>query len=384
MCEMNLKNENLYYIGGVVRDELLGKESFDVDLTYQGDAIEFAKKLPDAEILRINEPFGTVKIKIDDKEIDIASTRNEIYPQKGHLPEVNNIGCSLKEDILRRDFTINAMAKSTLTGEIIDYTNGLEDIKNKKLRVLHDKSFIDDPTRIVRGLKFSVRFGFELDKHTKKLQDEYLQNINYDMSYKRLKKELVETFNLNSQQAFEKFINDGIYKLVSPLDFKTPNTNLEELINLYNPIYPWIIYVGLLPDISSLPLTKTEQKIVDDYKKLALSLCEREQLCLSLAKTTNAGEGFISDFEIYKTFEGVNIESIIMFATINAEIATRYLDTLRHIKPEITGKDLQEIGITPSAQYAEIFDFVLSEKLKNPALNKTQEIELVKKFYLIP
>ena len=384
MCEMNLKNENLYYIGGVVRDELLGKESFDVDLTYQGDAIEFAKKLPDAEILRINEPFGTVKIKIDDKEIDIASTRNEIYPQKGHLPEVNNLGCSLKEDILRRDFTINAMAKSTLTGEIIDYTNGLEDIKNKKLRVLHDKSFIDDPTRIVRGLKFSVRFGFELDKHTKELQDEYLQNINYDMSYKRLKKELVETFNLNSQQAFEKFINDGIYKLISPIEFTLPTINLENLIFKYKLIYPWIIYVGLLPDISSLPLTKTEQKIIDDYKKLALSLCEREQLCLSLAKTTNAGEGFISDFEIYKTFEGVNIESIIMFATINAEIATRYLDTLRHIKPEITGKDLQEIGITPSAQYAEIFDFILSEKLKNPALNKTQEIELVKKFYLIP
>ena len=111
---------------------------------------------------------------------------------------------------------------------------------------------------------------------------------------------------------------------------------------------------------------------------------DREQLCLSLAKTTNAGEGFISDFEIYKAFERVKIESIIMFATINTEIATRYLDTLRHIKPEITGKDLQEIGIAPSAQYTEIFDFILSEKLKNPALNKTQEIELVKKFYLIP
>ena len=192
---INLKDKNLYYIGGVVRDELLGRKSIDIDITYVGNAIEFAKTIPNAEILQINEPFGTVRIKLDGEEIDIASTRCETYPKKGHLPIVKNIGCSLKEDILRRDFTINALAKSTLTSEIIDYTTGLEDIKTKTLKVLHDNSFIDDPTRIVRALKFAVRFGFDLDEHTKKLQNDYLKNINYDMSYKRLKKELIETFN---------------------------------------------------------------------------------------------------------------------------------------------------------------------------------------------
>lgn len=268
MSIINLKDKNLYYIGGVVRDEILGHKSFDIDITYVGDAIEFAKTIPDAQILQINEPFGTVRIKMNGEEIDIASTRCETYPQKGHLPVVGDIGCSLKEDVLRRDFTINALTKSTLTGEIIDYTKGLEDIKTKTLRILHDNSFIDDPTRIVRALKFSVRFGFELEPHTKKLQDEYLSNINYDMSYKRLKKELVETFNLNSWTAFERFIEQGIYKLIAPCEFTLPTVNLEELINLYNPIYPWIIYVGLLPDISNLPLTKSEKKIVDDYKKI--------------------------------------------------------------------------------------------------------------------
>lgn len=68
---------------------------------------------------------------------------------------------------MRRDFTINALAKSVTTGEIVDYVSGLEDLKNKKLRVLHDESFIDDPTRIIRGLKFATRFGFELEEHTK-------------------------------------------------------------------------------------------------------------------------------------------------------------------------------------------------------------------------
>ncbi len=77
---------------------------FDIDITYIGNAIEFAKNIPDAEIVQINEPFGTVRIKYNNEEIDIASTRNETYPEKGHLPVVENIGCSLKEDVLRRDF----------------------------------------------------------------------------------------------------------------------------------------------------------------------------------------------------------------------------------------------------------------------------------------
>lgn len=367
---INLKDKNLYYIGGVVRDELLSRENFDIDLTYLGNAIEFAKNLPKAEIIQINEPFGTVKIKLYDKETDIASTRSEIYPQKGHLPVVDNIGCSLKEDILRRDFTINALAKSTLTGEIIDYTGGIDDIKTKTLRVLHDNSFIDDPTRIVRGLKFSVRFGFELDEHTKKLQDEYLSNINYDMSYKRLKKELIETFNLNSQTVFEKFVNEGIYKLIAPCNFTLPGVNIEKLISKYKPEILWIIYVGLLPDISNLPLTKQEKKIVDDFKNCTLTL----------PLSQKAREEDISDFEIYKTFEGVNLESIIMFATVNPEIVKHYLDNLRNIKIEITGKDLQEIGIPPSSKYSEIFDYVLKEKLKNPALTKAQEIKIAKKY----
>lgn len=360
---MNIANKNLYYIGGVVRDKILNKECFDIDITYVGNAIEFAKTIPNAEILQINEPFGTVKIKLDGNEIDIASTRSETYPQKGHLPVVGNIGCSLKDDVLRRDFTINAMAESTISGEIIDLTGGLEDIKKKTLRILHDNSFIDDPTRIVRGLKFSVRFDFELDHHTKKLQDEYLENINYDMSYKRLKKELIETFNLNSQKAFEIFIKQKIYKLIAPQEFELPKVNLEEIIKTHKPKNIWIIYVGLLPDISTLPLTKQEKKIVDDFKNL------KEKI-------------FNNDFEIYKNFEGINLESIIMFATVNYEIAAKYLEHLQKIKLEITGNDLQLLGISPSIKYQKCFDFILEEKIKNPEINKSQEIQLAKKYFL--
>ncbi len=361
---MTIRDKNLYFIGGVVRDEILGACSFDIDLTYCGNAVEFAKNINNAEIIQINEPFGTVRIKLNGEEIDIASTRSEFYPQKGHLPVVEKIGCSLKEDVLRRDFTINAMAKSTLTGEIIDYTGGLQDIKEKKLRVLHDKSFIDDPTRIIRALKFAIRFGFELDKNTKVLQQNYLENINYDMSYKRLKKELVETFNLNSYDAFKQFVKEKIYKLVSPKDFELPEYDFSDFVKNYKPENIWIIYIGLLPDISSLPLTKIENKIVEDFKKLQ-----------SIDVQT--------DFDIYKIFQNVRLETVIMYSTINHSIVKNYLDNLRNIKLEISGTDLQKLGIKPDKKYQQCFDFILQKKITNPHLKKSDEIELAKEFFNI-
>ena len=377
---MNIQNKNLYYIGGVVRDEILGLKSFDIDLTYNGDAIEFAKSIPNVEIVQINEPFGTVRIRLDGEEIDMASTRSETYPQKGHLPVLDKIGCSLREDILRRDFTINAMAKSTLTGEIIDYNGGLEDIKNKKLRILHDESFNDDPTRILRALKFAVRFGFELEEHTAKLQKKYLENINYNMSYKRLKKELIETFNLNDWNAFERFVNQGIYKLVTPQEFSLPNYNFSGLIDKYIAPHPalfprgrgeisyvWIIYVGLLPDISNLPLTKAEKNIVEKFKDLVI---------LRFAQNDT-----VTDFEIYKMFKNIPIESVIMYSTVNPKAVVHYLKDLKDIEPEITGNDLKNLGIEPSEKYQQCFDFILKEKIINPALTKSNEIKLAKEFF---
>lgn len=262
-----IKDKNLYYIGGVVRDEFLGVQSFDIDLCYVGNAIEYAEK-SGFNILKKNPDFGTVRILLDGREIDIASTREECYPKKGHLPEVYNIGCPLKDDLKRRDFTINAIAKNTVTEEIYDPFKGQDDIKSKSLKVLHKNSFIDDPTRIVRGLKFSVRFGFDLDNTTKFLQDTYLSNINYDMSYHRLKKELVETFNLNNDAAFDKFINHGIYKLLGP-EQSVPAIKGEIIQKALQgtSFNPWLIYLAFF-NLSNLPLTKNEKRIIDWANKL--------------------------------------------------------------------------------------------------------------------
>lgn len=404
IININDTSNKLFYIGGVVRDELLDKQSIDIDITYVGNAIEYCSKF--GEVIQINPDFGTVRVKIPSSPhreiadfvpstgsghnvseelnniiVDFASTRSETYPKKGHLPVVEKIGCSLKEDVLRRDFTINALAKSITTGEIVDYVGGLKDLKDKKLRVLHDNSFIDDPTRIIRGLKFAMRFNFELEEHTKKLQDEYLKNINYDMSYKRIKKELIETFNAplsnitkeyKKQRTFERFINEKIYKLVTPNDVEIPSINIEELIEKYcldidchvantprNDEHIWLIYVGVLKDLSRLPLTKIEQKILDDVPQNILN----------------------SDFELYKTFENAKIETILLYAILKDQKgAKHYLDNLRNIKISINGKDLQNLGISPSPQYQEIFDEVLKAKLQNPKMTKEDELKIAKSY----
>lgn len=404
IININDTSNKLFYIGGVVRDELLNKQSIDIDITYVGNAIEYCSKF--GEVIQINPDFGTVRVKIPSSPhreiadfvpstgsghnvseelnnviVDFASTRSETYPKKGHLPVVEKIGCSLKEDVLRRDFTINALAKSITTGEIVDYVGGLKDLKNKKLRVLHDNSFFDDPTRIIRGLKFAMRFNFELEEHTKKLQDEYLKNINYDMSYKRIKKELIETFNAplsnitkeyKKQRTFERFINEKIYKLVTPNDVEIPSINIEELIEKYcldiachvanaprNDEHIWLIYVGVLKDLSRLPLTKIEQKIIDDVPQNILN----------------------SDFELYKTFENAKIETILLYAILKDQKgAKHYLDNLRNIKISINGKDLQNLGISPSPQYQEIFDEVLKAKLQNPKMTKEDELKIAKSY----
>ena len=167
---MNLKTDSkkLYYVGGYVRDEILGVKSQDVDICYEGDAVEFVQ-CEGFDIVKIQKDIRTARVVIDGEEVDFASTRKEVYPKQGHLPVTTAIGCSLKDDLVRRDFTVNSIAKSVSDGEIYDPTGGLEDIQNRLLRVHHKESFRDDPTRIIRALKFAVRFGFELESETERL-----------------------------------------------------------------------------------------------------------------------------------------------------------------------------------------------------------------------
>jgi tRNA nucleotidyltransferase (CCA-adding enzyme) len=156
----------IYLVGGAVRDLLLGREREDVDVVVEGDAAEVARRLG-GEATE-HERFSTAKAALGEREIDFASARSENYPEPGALPEVRP--AELDEDLARRDFTINAMA-IPLHAEprLIDPHSGRADLEAGLLRVLHDRSFVDDPTRALRAARYAARFGFELEPSTAEL-----------------------------------------------------------------------------------------------------------------------------------------------------------------------------------------------------------------------
>lgn len=158
--------EPVFVVGGAIRDLLMDHPRSDLDLVVVGDAAELATRLGGAEIE--HERFGTVKAQVEGHEVDLATARTETYPTPGALPVVTPAG-SIEEDLGRRDFTINAMAVPVREPRLIDPHGGRADLEQGVLRVLHPRSFEDDPTRALRAARYAARFGFELEPETEGL-----------------------------------------------------------------------------------------------------------------------------------------------------------------------------------------------------------------------
>jgi tRNA nucleotidyltransferase (CCA-adding enzyme) len=158
----------VYLVGGAVRDLLLGRGRADIDLVVEGDPGALAAALG-AEPLAAHERFGTLKLRLDGEEIDIAAARRETYAAPGALPTVE-LGAPIRTDLARRDFTVNAMAIPLAEPrELIDPHDGQADLDRGLLRVIHDASFVDDPTRAIRAARYAARFGLELEERTEDL-----------------------------------------------------------------------------------------------------------------------------------------------------------------------------------------------------------------------
>ncbi len=188
--------EGVYLVGGTVRDILLGEESFDLDIAVEGDAIAFARALAGVLGGRVtpHEKFGTAVVSYGDGErLDVVTTRTEFYDAPGALPTVERAG--LREDLFRRDFTINAMAASLRPadfGRLVDPFGGKADLEAGVLRVLHNLSFIEDPTRIFRGIRYEARYGLRLEDHSARLARGCIEmGLVGDLSSARLRDELV-------------------------------------------------------------------------------------------------------------------------------------------------------------------------------------------------
>jgi tRNA nucleotidyltransferase (CCA-adding enzyme) len=188
--------EGVYLVGGTIRDILLDEQNFDVDIAVEGDAIAFARVLARTLGGRVttHEKFGTAVVSYGDGErVDVVTTRTEFYDAPGALPAVER--ASLREDLFRRDFTINAMAASLKAedfGRLVDPFGGRADLVEHALRVLHNLSFIDDPTRIFRAIRYEARYGFRLEDHSARLARGCIEmGLVGDLSSARLRDELV-------------------------------------------------------------------------------------------------------------------------------------------------------------------------------------------------
>lgn len=396
----------IFLIGGVVRDIIIGKESVDVDITVQGNAIEFSgflkKQYPEiCTVKGIHQDFKTAKVAFfidnDTVELDIASTRKEKYPYPASLPIIKETGCNINEDIERRDFTINSMALVLNQSDfckLIDPLGGYEDIKDKKITILHPVSFVDDPTRIIRALKFSIRFGYELDYKTVFLRDNCLNSGLFDnLCGERIKSELKQTLNLNRPECLSRLVKENIYYLIDKnIEIKDDIENLsqachkavsENLNYISSKDLIWLVYLGsLLSNFSSDKITSVAQK-------LYLSGLETEILLggktiieknteLITAKTR---------YDIYESLEGYFIESILIGLICSKnEVASEniklYIKELQSIKIYTTGKALIDAGLKPGPLFGEILSELLKEKINQNISTKEEEEILIKKHLL--
>ncbi|MDD3594371.1 MAG: hypothetical protein PHX18_07070 [Candidatus Gastranaerophilales bacterium] len=389
----------IYLVGGVVRDLILNKKSYDIDILVEDSAIIFcellAKNHPnEIEILAQNDKFQTAKVRFifhnQPIEIDFASTRSEIYEYPSALPSLVETGVSLKKDMERRDFTINAIAASlnkTNFGEVIDYFGGTEDINNGIIRILHNNSFVDDPTRILRALKFRVRFDFNLEEKTKALQKQCLDAKQFDnLCSERIKKELKSGLNLLKSEYFDKLISENIYRLIisdiSKINIPTGKIICEIInsnLNHINKENIWVIFLSILfyfaptepviENIEKLALTSAEQRILMDFFKL-----KSNNKKFNEAKTP---------YDIYTLLKNFTPESIIANQCLQTNIDNSdkiflYLNELKDAKLKINGHYIKEYPEIEKIHYKDILEEVMKARL-NKKISDTEEKSYLKK-----
>jgi tRNA nucleotidyltransferase (CCA-adding enzyme) len=346
--------QGVWIVGGAVRDLLLGREPSEIDLVTTRKAADVGQDL--GEIVEQHDRFGTVKAIQADCRFDVAQTRSETYPSPGALPTVQ-LGTSLLEDLARRDFTINAIAIS-LDGELTQHPGALADLESGVLKVLHDRSFVDDPTRLWRLIRYSVRLGFRIDPHTSELATAAvaggaLGTVSQDRIGSELRLALNEPDPLATLHAAQ---NLGL----------TPRLDLA----------PAVIGAALeiLPAGARTDLLIVGAAVADDgwISTLGFTADEIDVLrkCISVR---GAPDGQPS--EIAVALRGLPDEAVALSgARGNREAAERWLLELRDIGLEITGDDLISAGITEGPEIGERLARTLAVKLDGRVSGREAEL----------
>jgi tRNA nucleotidyltransferase (CCA-adding enzyme) len=390
---------NVYLVGGLVRDVLLRRENLDVDIVIEGDGIKFAQEFAEHYDVRVRShpKFGTaVLIFSDGFKVDVATARMEYYESPGAPPIVET--SSLKLDLYRRDFTINTLAiklNKSSYGTLIDYFGAQEDIKEKVLRVLHNLSFVEDPTRVLRAFRFEQRFGFKIGRLTLALIKNAVKiNCFKDLSGRRLFLELKLILKEQDPiKAIERMNEFDLLQLISPeirltKDLQRLLEEIRKVIVWYNLLYleepfePWKVYWhGLSSSLDTKVLGALVQRMgILGPKDLRMipKRQDEEKLLDSLYK-------FDADnYRLYTLLLPYDTETLLyLMAKTGSEkirrLISNYFTRLKGTRIQLRGRDLVHMGLEPGPVFKEIFDSLLEARLNNLIKTREDEVKFVEK-----
>jgi len=389
---------NAYLVGGSVRDLLLGQANLDIDLVVEGDGILFARELSGRlkAKTRTHHRFGTAHIAVDGLELDIATARTEYYESPAALPKVET--SSIKRDLYRRDFTINTLAIKLNPrdfGQLIDFFGGQRDLREKTIRVLHNLSYIEDPTRAFRAIRFAERFGFKLSKHTENLIKSAIQMNLFEMlSGSRLYEELILAFReTNPVRTLRRLSDFELLKVINPrltFDEKLDATlsSLSETIAWFTLLYldekvdTGILYLMAL--LSNLNETDREEAL----RRLSAPPRSREVILKSMEQSAEILRQLpLSDgAAVYHLLVKIDPE-IILFAmaltkdTRKKREISQFLVELKKVRPLLKGADLKKMGLPQGPLYSKVLGALLDEKLRGQLKTEEDERRYVRRYF---
>ncbi len=390
-----------YVIGGFVRDLLLYRSNEDVDIVIEGDGISFAKKFAQLMEARVHiyGKFGTAVIIFPNGfKIDVASARMEYYKFPAALPTVEM--SSIKLDLFRRDFTINTLAiqlNPERFGTLIDFFAAQKDIKDKLIKVLHNLSLVEDPTRVFRAIRFEQRFGFAIGKLTSGLIENAVKMDFFKrLSGRRVFSELKQILGEENPTSSIVRLNDyGLLKVIHPslilnkelissLNSAKKVLSWHDLLFLEESYMKWAVYFMVLFRHCEVDVSKeicNRFEIIPKYQEIFCK--ERFEAERSLYRLETDHK--INNVELYKELSVFRIELILyMMAVTRHERAKKaisfFITQLRQIKISVSGKDFKEMKIEPGPLYRKILQAVLDEKLNGQLKTKNDELNFVRDY----
>jgi tRNA nucleotidyltransferase (CCA-adding enzyme) len=364
----------VYLVGGAVRDLLLGRRPHELDLVVDGDASALARRLGPA---RIHDRFGTSTVRLDGFTYDIARTRTETYPHPGALPEV--APADLIKDLVRRDFTVNAIAMALsgpTPGELTPAPGALGDLDARLLRVFHDRSFTDDPTRLLRLARYAARLGFAVEQHTLELALAAVRSgALWTVSGPRIGAELrLAAREADPVAAFRKLRELELDRAIDAhFGLVDPALAARALELLPSDGRPDLVVLSLAArGVQAAALNE----LLDS---LAFEARDRDVIAAAALRAdavAEALEAATSPSQIAEALEGAGPELVAIAGALGPiEKARAWLERLRHVQLEIDGRDLVASGVPEGPAVGIGLRAALAAKLDGALSGREDELD---------